>query len=128
MNRRNRTLLAGGIAAVALLAVLFALLRPNDTAVSPPTTVTPAAAAIEVAVLDGRPIGGIRRVTVRKGETAELRVTGAPGETVHVHGYDRTLELGADGAGTIAFDATLQGVFEVELEGAGVQIAALTVR
>lgn len=146
MNRRNRTLLLGGVAAVALLVVLFALLRPSDketaatatvttpittgatTMTAPTTTATTEADPITVELSGGRLVGEIRRATVRKGDLIRLRVTGAPGEEIHVHGYDETLELGPDGAGTLAFDARLQGVFEVELERAGVQIVELTVR
>jgi len=143
-------LLVGGIAAAVLLVVLFALLRPSDDETAATTTVsTPAAStvaptttaptggtttgsveliAITVEVAGGTPVGGIRRATVQKGMRVNLRVTGAPGEELHLHGYDETLELGADGAGTLAFEATLQGVFEVELERAGISIAELTVR
>ena len=149
MNRRSRMLLVAGIAAAVLLVVLFALLRPSDdetaaatTVSTSATTVAPTTAAprggtttgsveliaITVEVAGGTPVGGIRRATVQKGMRVTLRVTGAPGEELHLHGYDETLELGADGAGTLAFKATLQGVFEVELERAGISIAELTVR
>ena len=147
MSSRNRTL--GGIAAVALLVVLFVLLRPSDdkpaatttapttteartttapTTTAPTTTATPETVGFEIVVFDGKPVDGIQRISASKGEIVQIEVSRAAGEELHLHGYDKTLELGADGTGTLTFEATLQGVFVLELEHAGIQIAELTVR
>ena len=140
MNRRSRTLLLAGIAGMVLLVLLFAVLRPADetgprtatttatTTTAPPTIGSPELVGVAIHVAAGKPIDGIQRITVAKGDSVQVEVTGAPGEELHLHGYDKTLELGADGAGTLAFEATIQGRFELELERAGVAIADITVR
>ncbi|MBA3326761.1 MAG: hypothetical protein H0T43_00465 [Solirubrobacterales bacterium] len=46
---------------------------------------------------------------------------------VHLHGYDLTEDLAPGRRARFSFDADAEGVFEVELEGAGVQIAELRV-
>ncbi len=140
MSGRSRTLLLAGIAGLVLLVLLFALLRPADetepptttttTAVTtaPPTSTLPETVGFAIELDGGRPAGGRQRLSVTKGDSVQVEVTGAPGEELHLHGYDKTLELGADGAGTLAFEATVQGRFELELERAGVAIADITVR
>lgn len=143
MSPRARLLVALAVAVAAFLTGLFVLLRSADpeptvlppvattTAPAPaptPTTTGPETVGVAIAVAAGRPVDGIQRVTVSKGDLVRIEVSGAPGEEVHLHGYDKALELGADGAGTLAFEATLQGVFELELEHAGVQVGELTVR
>ncbi len=49
-------------------------------------------------------------------------------DQVHVHGYDRGVEVPANGTATVEFVADRAGVFEVELERRGVQLAQLEVR
>ncbi len=133
MSRRARWLLVIVAAAVAFLVALFVLLQSSDPTVTastptPVTTTGPETVGFEIVVFDGKPVDGIQRISVAKGDTVQIEVSRIPGDEIHLHGYDKTLELGADGTGTLTFEATLQGVFEVELERAGIQVAELTVR
>jgi non-ribosomal peptide synthetase component F len=48
-------------------------------------------------------------------------------EEVHVHGYDVFADLAPGEPARLSFDASIEGVFEIELEHAHVQIAELTV-
>ncbi len=98
---------------------------PTSTAVAavahtttvPPTTVAdPAGVVIDLTITDGSVEGGVRREPVRIGETVTLRVSGNTSGEVHIHGYDLYIDLD-DGRGQLMFEASIPGVFEVELEG-----------
>jgi hypothetical protein len=49
-------------------------------------------------------------------------------DEIHVHGYDLKGQVPAGGVGTVQFVADQSGVFEVELESRGAQLAQLEVR
>ncbi len=70
---------------------------------------------IELEIIDGKLEGGARREAVNLGDEVTLRVIGNSRGDVHVHGYDLHLHL-EEGAGELAFEASIPGVFEVEME------------
>ena len=70
---------------------------------------------IELKVIDGKLEGGARREAVNLGDEVTLRVSGNSRGDVHVHGYDSYLRL-EEGAGELVFEASIPGVFEVEME------------
>ena len=107
---------------------------PTTTA-PPPTTVPtttattiapPSVTIIELEVTDGRLEGGARREAAALGEEVTIRVSGNSADHVHIHGYDLFLHL-ADGAGELTFIADIPGVFEIELEEAGIVLVQLEV-
>lgn len=89
----------------------------HTTTTVPSTTVAdPAGVVIDLTITDGSVEGGVRREPVRIGETVTLRVSGNTSGEVHIHGYDLYIDLD-DGRGQLMFEASIPGVFEVELEG-----------
>ncbi|MDP5182309.1 hypothetical protein QOZ88_06635 [Blastococcus sp. BMG 814] len=99
-----------------------------------PTGTTPAPAPpeaagqrIEVAVAGGRVIGDTGRVPVPLGEPVTVVVTSDVADEVHLHGYDRLAELVPGQPAELAFDATIPGVFELELHDAGTVLLTLQV-
>jgi hypothetical protein len=146
----NRLLIAG--AGIAVAVVLFLLLRPGDdddsasppppppptapTTVStqpapPPTTPKPkppAVARVPIVIRGGRPVGGIRRVTVAKNRVVLLVVRADVSDHVHLHGYDVMRDVAPGAPAQLRFRATIPGRFEVELEDRGLQIADITVK
>jgi len=82
---------------------------------------------LQFEIVDGEPVGGVQRISVSLGDRVTVEVAGDSEDQVHVHGYDLFVDL-VDGEGTLAFDALIPGVFEIELEGSGRLIAELTVR
>ena len=102
------------------------------TAAAPATTVAPTAAPqpagtiIDLEVTDGQIAGGARREAARLGEEVTIRVSGNSADHVHVHGYDLFLHL-TEGAGELVFTADIPGVFEIELEEAGITLIQLEV-
>ncbi len=102
---------------------------PSTT--SPPTSEGPASSEptsgtlVEIDVRDGAVEGGLREVRVPLGEEVILRVTSDVADQVHVHGYDLLVDVAPGEVGELRFVADLPGVWEVELEGAGLDLVAL---
>jgi len=131
----------------ALLVVAFVVLAPKDdepaggasgtvTSTAPAQTTTtqaapppaPAPRYDSVRVRAGKPVGGVKRIEIEKGERARIEVRSSDTEDeVHLHGYDLSKQLPAGGRVRFAFEADAEGIFELELERAGVQIAELVV-
>lgn len=99
----------------------------TSTAGAPTTTTLDPGTVVEVRVSGGRPEGGIERAEIALGRRVTLRVVSDAPDEVHVHGYDLEVAVGPGEAGEIAFDATIPGVFEVELHDAGRQVVELRV-
>jgi hypothetical protein len=89
----------------------------------------PAAAGqrIEVTVTGGQVTGDTGRVPVPAGEHVTLVVTSDAADELHVHGYDLTADLPPGTPATVEFDASIPGVFEVELHDAGTLLLSLQV-
>ena len=149
MSGRQRA----GLLAVAaiILVVAFIALRPSaddpETTAETPTT-TPTAVATATAdagetvtptptptptprptvdpgpVLTGEEVEEIR---VDKGDTVRFRVRAPEDEEVHVHGYDISKDVKAGQTARMSFKATIDGIFEIEFEHSGTQIAELRV-
>jgi hypothetical protein len=94
--------------------------EPETTTAAQPTTVS-------IIVKGAAPQGGIKRVSVSKGENVVLVVHSDVADEIHLHGYNLSQDVAAGGEARIAFVADVPGQFEVELEQHGVQIANLTV-
>ncbi len=86
-----------------------------------------ATAGPTIAVKGKKPVGGIQKLTFNKGDRVQFTVTSDQAEEVHTHGYDIAKDVGPGEPATFDFKATIEGIFEVELEKSGVQIAKLTV-
>ena len=129
---------------VVVVIVAFVLLRGGDdssgdrsatTSTAParttPTQTAPAQAeappVATVTVVDGKPKGGVQRITVAKGDRVRLRVVSDTADEVHVHGYDLKKDVAAGGTVIFAFPATIDGRFVVELESSATQLAELDV-
>ena len=71
--------------------------------------------------------GKVTKLRFDEGETVRFRARSAKAEEIHVHGYDRYVDLPAGETVTESFKASITGIFEVELHGSGEQIAELRV-
>lgn len=91
------------------------------------TTTTAGPVTIRVLIKGGKPVGGIRRATVKKGQEVAIVVHSDVADEVHVHGYDLHKDVEAGGSVRIVFPATITGVFEAELESRKLQIIEFTV-
>src|SRR4051812_43154165 len=67
------------------------------------------------------------KIEVGKGDTVRFRVRSPQADEVHVHGYDLKKDLPANQTVSMSFKATIDGIFEIEFEEQGKQIASLRV-
>jgi plastocyanin len=120
--------LAAGLTACAGTAVPDTAAGSSSAGTAPSSSAsTPAGQRIEVQVSGGEVSGDTGRVPVAAGEHVTLVITSDVADEVHVHGYDLEAELSPGQPTEIAFDATIPGVFEVELHEAGTQLLSLQV-
>lgn len=146
-SRTARALVA--VAALVAVVVLFVVLAGGDddgggettTQAQPATGTTAPATGTEpepepepaeepvprIVVEGGEPRGGVERLSFDSGERVRFVVRSDVADEVHVHGYDVSRDVPAGGSVRLGFPASIEGVFEVELEGRGVQIAELRV-
>lgn len=96
--------------------------KPTSTSLARTSTTDKAARMITVSVAGGEVEGGARREHIKLGETVSITVTSDRADMLHVHGYDMTVNVTADTAGTVTFVADIPGVFEVELERSGLKV------
>ncbi|HET7445028.1 MAG TPA: hypothetical protein VFJ57_10255 [Solirubrobacterales bacterium] len=85
------------------------------------------AAVPTIVVRNGEPVGGIKQLEYSAGEQIRFKVSSDEKEEIHVHGYDLMQDVPAGGTVEFDFPADIEGIFEAELEGQGVQILELTV-
>lgn len=94
------------------------------------TSTTSAAATetkIDVSYKGGAITPAPTRYKVAKGNQVSITVTSDVADEIHLHGYDRKVDLQPNAAGTLTFTADITGVFEVELENLGKQLFELQV-
>ena len=131
MNSTTRVVLGIGVVIVAV--VLLIVLKSGGesssgngaTAAGKPGQPAP----ITTIVVDqnGKPVGGIAEISLNEGEEVRFKVESAVADEVHMHGYDIGKDVKAGGTVTFDFPATLEGVFEAELESRKEQILELRV-
>jgi len=144
-SRTARVLIA--VAALVAVVVLFVVLAGGDddggsdttTQAQPATGTTgtttrtqeqptpPEEPVARIVVESGQPRGGVERLSFDSGERVRFVVRSDVADEVHVHGYDISKDVPAGGSVLFGFPASIEGVFEVELEGQGVEIAELRV-
>lgn len=129
----NVTRVVAGIAVVVVAVVLFAVLKDDGGSSSGgDSTVAPAgnsaiASVPTVVVKNGKPVGGVRSLVYKKGDRVRFQVDSDIADEIHVHSYDIMKDVKAGGSVRFDFPATIEGIFEAELEDRGVQILELTV-
>lgn len=119
----NTAKAVAGLGVVVVAVVLLVVLSGNNSDSSSETTKGVTMIVIE----NGKPVGGIAQLTYNKGEEVRFKVDSDVADEVHVHGYDIMKDVKAGGTVSFDFPATIEGVFEAELEGRKEQILELTV-
>jgi hypothetical protein len=71
--------------------------------------------------------GGVARIPVHLGSTVDLLVHSDVTDEVHLHGYNRLVNITAGQPTKLEFLANIPGVFDVELEQRGIQLAQLEI-
>lgn len=143
MRNARWILLAAGAAA---LVILFVVLNPGEdeepstgpsptaTEPSPTPTETPEPSptatgtldAVEIEVEEGR-VEGPARIRASQGGQVAIEVKADVTDQVHVHTYDLFFDVSPNRDAQIRFRADITGVFEIELEDAGLPLTMLEV-
>ncbi|HKT83255.1 MAG TPA: hypothetical protein VJQ84_05395 [Solirubrobacterales bacterium] len=134
--KSNTTRVVAGIVVVAVAVVLFLVLKDDgksDSEKVQEQTKTEhagkngAPAITTIVIKHGKPVGGVAQLTYDEGERVRFKVESDVSDEVHMHGYDIGKDVKAGGSVTFDFPATIEGVFEAELEDRAEQILELTV-
>jgi heme/copper-type cytochrome/quinol oxidase subunit 2 len=88
-----------------------------ETPVESPTAEPEPRFTAEVTIVAGK-IDGPKTVEVEAGEEVSIAVTSDVADHVHVHGYDKLVDLVPGKRAVLRFTANIPGVWEVELEDA----------
>lgn len=88
----------------------------------------PAKNLISVTIAGGEVTPGPGKVEVPLGEKVTVEFTSDVVEEVHVHGYEKFIDLEPGKVSKLTFTADIPGVFEAELEGAGKLLFELQVK
>jgi FtsP/CotA-like multicopper oxidase with cupredoxin domain len=149
VDRRQRLALLGVAAVIAAVVVVIAVAsgggddksgatsattqatQPGDTTQqqqeTTTTTETPQPVVEKIEIKGGQPAGGLKKISVKKGEQVEIDVTSDAAGEAHLHGYDIEKKLQPGKTAKFRFKADIEGVFELELHPS-TQLAKVTVK
>jgi hypothetical protein len=129
MNSTLRVVLGIGVVVVAV--VLLVVLKDDGKTTKQAGTGAKKATEppLTTIVVDqsGKPVGGVAEISVNEGEQVRFKVDSGVSDEVHMHGYDIMKDVEAGGSVPFDFPATIEGIFEAELEGRKEQILELRV-
>jgi hypothetical protein len=94
----------------------------TETRAAPPPRVE------RVRIRGGQPVGEPRTLRFEAGDTIRLRFSSDDAAEVHIHGYDKYVNVPAGGSAATRFEADAQGIFEIEDHATGALLAELEVR
>jgi hypothetical protein len=123
MNAKAARVLVG-IAVVVVAIVLLVVLKKDDSGGESDSA---NGTVPTIVVKNGKPVGGIRDLSYKEGDQIHFKVQSDVADEVHVHGYDLMKDVKAGGMIEFDFPATIEGVFEAELEARKEQIVELRV-
>jgi hypothetical protein len=139
MSRTQRLTFLGIAAIIAVVAVIVLSGGGDETekAADATATATPSGTAGATATATPTPkpkrelpllqAGTERTLNFDQGDTVRFRVRHGDAEEVHVHGYDIKTDLAANETANVSFEASIPGIFEIELEHSGTPLGRLKV-
>jgi heme/copper-type cytochrome/quinol oxidase subunit 2 len=128
MTTNRRIAVLAGVIVIAVVA--FIALKPSNdkkTSSTPAATAPAPPAVTQIVVKNAKPVGGIKTITVNKGDQVRFTVSSDVSDEIHVHGYNFMKDVKAGGKVSFSFPAKIDGEFEAELEKRGEQILKLVV-
>jgi plastocyanin len=114
-------------AATTAAAVTTEAATTTAAATTAPATTAAEPEVLTIKVVDEKPVGGVAKLKVNKGDQIHFLVESDSKQEVHLHGYDVAKDVDPGEPAEFDLKATIEGVFEAELEDPGVQILKLTV-
>ncbi|TCC34766.1 cupredoxin domain-containing protein [Kribbella sindirgiensis] len=103
--------------------------KPNPT--SPSNTADPsgeqADVTVDVTVANGKVNPSGATIKVKAGQTVLVKAISDAADQLHIHGYDKELQLAPGKPASVKFTANMKGTFEVETHESGKLVAKLVV-
>jgi hypothetical protein len=103
--------------------------KPNSS--TPSNTAEPsgetADITINVTVANGKVNPSGATIKAKAGQSVLVTAVSDAEEEVHIHGYDKELELAPGKPGSVKFTANMKGTFEIETHKSGKLVAKLVV-
>jgi FtsP/CotA-like multicopper oxidase with cupredoxin domain len=141
MSRAQRLTFLGIAAIIAVVAVIVLSGGGDETDKAAEATATPTSSATASGTAEATatptptpkpkpPLlqaGKEPTLSFDQGDTVRLRVRHGDAEEVHIHGYDISKELAANETADVSFEASIPGIFEIELEQSGTPLGRLKV-
>jgi hypothetical protein len=121
------------IVAVVILTTAGGSGEDEEEAATAQQTATPTATATAEPTPTPKPQpplvtrGKVTKLRFEQGDTVRFRVRSDVADHVHVHGYDLMKDVTPGKTITFSFPAEITGIFEIELEDRGEEIAQLRV-
>ena len=128
--RHNRVRSARWLPAAIVLLAALAGCSSGGSGQGQPAATEPGGGgpqAIQVRVAGNQVQTAEKRVKVKLDTRVRLEVTADRADEVHLHGYDRKVDVEPGEQATLEFTADTPGVFEVELEESGLKLLELQV-
>ncbi len=130
---RNQIIL---VVAILLLAGLFFFLKPKASSITTPSLKSTASSSaqpsniksFDLIVKNKKLVSGPETLTVTEGDTVTINITNDEPEELHLHGYDKSVDLEASKSASLTFTANLTGRFPYELEHSKTEIGAIEVQ
>jgi hypothetical protein len=116
-----------GLLALLVAAVVVAFVLAKSGGSDNKTSTSSSSAPVVIHVVNGKPQGGIQKIVVNKGDPVRFTVDSDVADEIHVHGYNFHKDVTKGGSVSFNFPATIDGIFVIELESRGEQIASLQV-
>ncbi|HEY2603342.1 MAG TPA: hypothetical protein VGI67_17420 [Thermoleophilaceae bacterium] len=116
-----------GLLALLVAALVVAFILAKGSSDNNKTTTTSSGGPVVIHVVNGKPQGGIQKITVNKGQPVKFTVVSDVSDEIHVHGYNFHKDVKKGGSVSFDFPATIDGIFVIELESRSEQIASLQV-
>lgn len=109
-----------GVIALVIVSGLFWAFKPDSETAPLPGVFT-------LVVKNKARVSGPETLTVKQGDTVTIRITSDVPEELHLHGYDKSVDLEKDVQAELVFVADITGRFPYELEKSKTEIGALEV-
>jgi plastocyanin len=110
---------------------------PSNTPASTPNTSSPSNTAdpsgeqadvtINVTVANGKVNPSGATIKAKAGQTILVTAVSDAADEVHIHGYDKEIELAPGKPASVKFTADMKGTFEIETHESGKLVAKLVV-
>jgi heme/copper-type cytochrome/quinol oxidase subunit 2 len=128
---KNKYLIAG-LAIVVLLALFF-ILKPESKPGSSNQQQTQVEQQVSkknfiLEIRGGKLVNDSDSLRVNQGDNVAIKVTSDKADELHLHGYDKEVELEAGVPVELSFKADKSGRFVIELHKSDTEIAALEVQ